>query len=804
MAGEQRIKLDMEISDLKKHIKEGYQKLEEMSNKFKDLNKQLNDRTVDDLGQRLAKALEKPDKQIDKLKEKLNKLQNQYAKYQKQYDKAIASGDKEGARMAKGNMADIDAQDLKISEQINKLEEEKQRILEKTKEDYLNETEAIKSQAKEVQQQFDALDKIVENDSQTLLKLESPFAKIKATLEDIKNSAVKGLKGAVDGLFKKDPTAGLQKGMKSVLGTSKRFAMSLLGAYSAYSLISKAVNQIKENNEQLANTMNTLWNGLVSLVEPVVNALVNAFATALNYILKIASVISGINILGKLKQANKKANSKKSGSGGNSNNLYSFDTSETLQKNSGSGSSVNEGLLKEVELNDKLKGYAEKLKTIWNNIAKTGENLVARIKEGWEYMNSGERILTVLDNLANAFLDDLIEITQATLDWSETINFGPLFDSVASVMESFEPILEKVGDLFVWLWKECVLPLASYIIEELVPAVNNVLAPAFDVISSALDALGSLLNLVWTTYLKPVIEYIGGLAIVALQAFADLISNNKDKWQELMEKLAVVFDYCTQEFFPIMELYVNTAFEAVKLIIESLAKLIEWLVGWAIEYFSGLIDFLTGVFTGDWDLCFKGLEQMLNIFGDSASGVVDGMKRTFSGLIDFLIGVFTGDWNTAWKGLAEIFCGIWDTMVSAVEGVTNGIIEAINWLIRKINQISITIPNKKIFGDFAGTTIGFNIDEIAKVNLSGFKVPKLAQGAIIPPNREFLAMLGDQTRGRNIEAPEELIREIVSEESGNQEINIVANGTMSQLIKLLRLELQKEDKRVGASLVVGG
>lgn len=804
MAGEQRIKLDMEISDLKKHIKEGYQKLEEMSNKFKDLNKQLNDRTVDDLGQRLAKALEKPDKQIDKLKEKLNKLQNQYAKYQKQYDKAIASGDKEGARMAKGNMADIDAQDLKISEQINKLEEEKQRILEKTKEDYLNETEAIKSQAKEVQQQFDALDKIVENDSQTLLKLESPFAKIKATLEDIKNSAVKGLKGAVDGLFKKDPTAGLQKGMKSVLGTSKRFAMSLLGAYSAYSLISKAVNQIKENNEQLANTMNTLWNGLVSLVEPVVNALVNAFATALNYILKIASVISGINILGKLKQANKKANSKKSGSGGNSNNLYSFDTSETLQKNSGSGSSVNEGLLKEVELNDKLKGYAEKLKTIWNNIAKTGENLVARIKEGWEYMNSGERILTVLDNLANAFLDDLIEITQATLDWSETINFGPLFDSVASVMESFEPILEKVGDLFVWLWKEYVLPLASYIIEELVPAVNNVLAPAFDVISSALDALGSLLNLVWTTYLKPVIEYIGGLAIVALQAFADLISNNKDKWQELMEKLAVVFDYCTQEFFPIMELYVNTAFEAVKLIIESLAKLIEWLVGWAIEYFSGLIDFLTGVFTGDWDLCFKGLEQMLNIFGDSASGVVDGMKRTFSGLIDFLIGVFTGDWNTAWKGLAEIFCGIWDTMVSAVEGVTNGIIEAINWLIRKINQISITIPNKKIFGDFAGTTIGFNIDEIAKVNLSGFKVPKLAQGAIIPPNREFLAMLGDQTRGRNIEAPEELIREIVSEESGNQEINIVANGTMSQLIKLLRLELQKEDKRVGASLVVGG
>ena len=83
-------------------------------------------------------------------------------------------------------------------------------------------------------------------------------------------------------------------------------------------------------------------------------------------------------------------------------------------------------------------------------------------------------------------------------------------------------------------------------------------------------------------------------------------------------------------------------------------------------------------------------------------------------------------------------------------------------------------------------------------------VPLLAKGAVLPPNKPFMAMLGDQRNGTNLEAPEDLIRQIVREESGAQEINIVADGSLSQFIKLIRFELQKEDKRVGNSLVMGG
>jgi len=80
----------------------------------------------------------------------------------------------------------------------------------------------------------------------------------------------------------------------------------------------------------------------------------------------------------------------------------------------------------------------------------------------------------------------------------------------------------------------------------------------------------------------------------------------------------------------------------------------------------------------------------------------------------------------------------------------------------------------------------------------------LATGAVIPPNSEFLALLGDQRSGRNIEAPEDLIRQIMREEIADQNINISFGGTMGALIRTLKPYINKENRRVGNSLVTGG
>lgn len=129
------------------------------------------------------------------------------------------------------------------------------------------------------------------------------------------------------------------------------------------------------------------------------------------------------------------------------------------------------------------------------------------------------------------------------------------------------------------------------------------------------------------------------------------------------------------------------------------------------------------------------------------------LKHIFNGIVDFFVGVFTGDTERALKGLQNIFRGAINAIIVVFESLVNAIIGGLNWLISKANSLAKTVG------------IGSFIPEIPKVALP--RVPYLAQGAVIPPNREFLAVLGDQTSGNNIETPEALLRKIVREESGS-------------------------------------
>lgn len=94
-------------------------------------------------------------------------------------------------------------------------------------------------------------------------------------------------------------------------------------------------------------------------------------------------------------------------------------------------------------------------------------------------------------------------------------------------------------------------------------------------------------------------------------------------------------------------------------------------------------------------------------------------------------------------------------------------------------------------------------------SVGNFSVPHLASGAVIPPNAPFMAVLGDQGHGRNLEAPEGLIRQIMREELENMGINVeVENkisfeGELAQLARLLKPAIDTETRRRGGSLAKG-
>lgn len=163
-------------------------------------------------------------------------------------------------------------------------------------------------------------------------------------------------------------------------------------------------------------------------------------------------------------------------------------------------------------------------------------------------------------------------------------------------------------------------------------------------------------------------------------------------------------------------------------------------------------------------------------------------ENILGGLINFIAGVFTGDWERAWDGVKRIFKGVWNGIVMILESAVNLVIKGINWLISKINTIQIKIPDW-----LGGGSFGFNFRPITEL-----QIPRLAQGAVIPPNREFLAVLGDQKHGTNVEAPADLIRQIVREElsnsGGGEEITIKFTGDLAQLARVLSPEITRQQR----------
>lgn len=208
-----------------------------------------------------------------------------------------------------------------------------------------------------------------------------------------------------------------------------------------------------------------------------------------------------------------------------------------------------------------------------------------------------------------------------------------------------------------------------------------------------------------------------------------------------------------------------------------------------------------GIMTGSWiPLLIGGIASILlaiTHFAGESDMLIQGLKDIFSGLIDFVTGVFTGDWTRAWNGIVKIFKGIWNTILSIVGSVVNFIIDGINWLISKLNTIQISIPDW--VPEIGGKSYGINISPVEK-----WEIPYLAQGAVIPPNREFLAVLGDQKQGTNIETPlstmVQAFKTALSDMGYGGEQTVILQVDRDQLGKVVYRLNKAETRRIGVNL----
>lgn len=123
---------------------------------------------------------------------------------------------------------------------------------------------------------------------------------------------------------------------------------------------------------------------------------------------------------------------------------------------------------------------------------------------------------------------------------------------------------------------------------------------------------------------------------------------------------------------------------------------------------------------------FPLLSAYLSGWWKSVSAAWENVKAIFANIIDFVQNVFAGNWSAAWDNIVAIFGNVFGMIVNLAKAPINGVISAINWVLEKINSISVTIPDW--VPGVGGKTLGFNIPTIPALAAGGIATaPTLAQ-----------------------------------------------------------------------------
>ena len=206
------------------------------------------------------------------------------------------------------------------------------------------------------------------------------------------------------------------------------------------------------------------------------------------------------------------------------------------------------------------------------------------------------------------------------------------------------------------------------------------------------------------------------------------------------------------------------------------------------DWFSGAWDSFVAAWNEFWSLVSTNARNWWNDVTTGWSNFWSSISEKFNALKSAL----GSAWNSFWSGLASGVTSIWNGIVNTVKGAVNaligfingmlsGIVNGLNGAIDVLNRLSIDVPSwVPVVG---GNHLGFNV-----AHITAPQIPYLAQGAVIPPNREFMAVLGDQSHGTNVEAPLATIQQAVAAVMQDyQDGNLAA---LEQVIAVLRQILE--------------
>lgn len=372
------------------------------------------------------------------------------------------------------------------------------------------------------------------------------------------------------------------------------------------------------------------------------------------------------------------------------------------------------------------------------------------------FMQIGEDLMRFLSTITGAVSDFVDHVSQKAEE---------VYDQY--IAPAIQRIWDGINSLVTFLtgiWQQYISPFLDTIAQGVAELIHDHLKPMADTLLEVFGKAAELISILWKQYVEPFIEW----------------------W---IANVAPIIMPVLREVWAVVKLVVKDIIDHVKRVLEIL---------------GGLLDFLIGVFTGDWDRAWKGIQDIfggaVGLFKDKAQNLADFFGETFRNMattVDEIFGrvkesahnlylkvkenfeqtktALSVIWENiktifsdpetyfrekfqaaadavkyAFSGIRQWFSDLWNNLVASLKAPINSIIDILNYLIGKLNSFSFDIPDW--VPELGGKTFGFDIPEI----------PHLASGGYVKANTPRLAVIGDNKREGEIVAPESKIAEAVA------------------------------------------
>lgn len=403
---------------------------------------------------------------------------------------------------------------------------------------------------------------------------------------------------------------------------------------------------------------------------------------------------------------------------------------------------------------------------IAQNVLKTIGNIASGFADAWNKNNVGTQIIQNIADALVVVMQFVEKIAEDTATWAANLDFYPLLESISNLTSAFAPILESIGNVLEWIYKNIVLPMLTWIIEVGLPTVINLVSKVATFLAdhqSIVEAFGAALIGAFAAakiagLASIIIKNVSGIAMAAKGLISLMTGTGGIMGGIKAIATAIgpggVFVLAVGACIAIgVLLYKN--WDKIK---EMAGKVWDWVSNKTRRFVEDIGNKLRGLatkMTTIWGSIKASAHQKWNAIWSTVSGFVERIKNA-------IVDKFTSAKNTV--------VGVFNGMRDAIRSVLNNIISVVNGAISKVNGVVSAIESAFSFGPwkvptpFGSKTIGFKAT-FPRVPT----VPYLAKGAVIPPRSEFLAVLGDQKQGNNIETPEALLRKIVREETAGRQ-----------------------------------